>query len=150
MVRSWRQPDFATVNVCEEGASEVLGALVEARVGVEAGVWTVEDVERLIATRFSGRVSRVLVEPVDVPVGEAEKLVGDIHAALDRYRVRAPRLQRGDGESTWILVRDAVRRGIDTRVGLEDTLYMPNGETAGSNVVLVRAARGLGAGTGGG
>lgn len=150
MVRSWRQPDFATVNVCEEGASEVLGALLEAGVGVEAGVWTVEDVERLLATGFSDRVSRVLVEPVDVTISRAEKLVDDIHAALDSYRVRAPRLQHGDGESTWILVRDAVKRGIDTRAGFEDTLYMPDGESAVSNAALVRAAQGLGAGTGGG
>lgn len=149
MVRSWRQPDLATVNVCEEGASEVLGALLEAGVGIEAGVWTVGDVERLVATGFSDRVSRVLVEPVDVTVGEAEALVGDIHAALDTYRVHAPRLQHGDGESTWVLVRDAVKRGIDTRVGFEDTLYMPDGERVASNAALVRAAQRLGAGTGG-
>jgi uncharacterized protein (DUF849 family) len=47
---------------------------------------------------------------------------------------------------TWILIEDAVRRGLDTRVGLEDTLYLPDGSHAPGNAALVRAARDLGAG----
>lgn len=45
-----------------------------------------------------------------------------------------------------MLLGDAVRRGLDTRVGFEDTLYGPDGEQATSNEMLVRAARELGAG----
>ena len=44
-----------------------------------------------------------------------------------------------------MLLRDAVRRGLDTRVGLEDTLHGPNGERTTGNEALVRAARELGA-----
>lgn len=47
--------------------------------------------------------------------------------------VKAPRLQHGYGEVTWILIEDAVRRGLDTRVGLEDTLYLPDGSPARNN-----------------
>jgi uncharacterized protein (DUF849 family) len=54
--------------------------------------------------------------------------VDAIHHALDRLGLTAPRLQHGDGEATWVLLADAVHRGISTRIGLEDTLYKPNGE----------------------
>jgi uncharacterized protein (DUF849 family) len=40
-----------------------------------------------------------------------------------------------------VLLADAVRRGISTRIGLEDTLYEPNGERTAGNEALVRAAR---------
>jgi uncharacterized protein (DUF849 family) len=65
----------------------------------------------------------------------------DIHRALDHAGIAAPRLQHGDGDATWVLIEDAVRRGLDTRVGLEDTQYDPDGERVASNEALVRHAR---------
>lgn len=46
-----------------------------------------------------------------------------------------------------MLLVDAVRRGLDTRIGLEDTMLEPTGERTTGNESLVRAARELGAGT---
>jgi uncharacterized protein (DUF849 family) len=129
LVRAWREPDYASVNLSEPGALELMEALVGIGVGIEAGVWTVEDAERLAATGFGERVTRILVEP-----GE-----------LDELGLASPRLQHGDGRVTWVLLRDAVRRGLDTRVGLEDTLRGPDGERTTGNEALVRAARELGA-----
>jgi uncharacterized protein (DUF849 family) len=45
-----------------------------------------------------------------------------------------------------VLLIDAVRRGLDTRIGLEDTLLGPNGKRTTGNEALVRAAREFGAG----
>jgi len=70
-------------------------------------------------------------------------MVDAIHQILDRADVKAPRLPHGDGELTWILIEDAVRRGLDTRVGLEDTLYLADGSRARNNAALVTAARNL-------
>ncbi|MGN6634958.1 MAG: 3-keto-5-aminohexanoate cleavage protein [Oryzihumus sp.] len=39
-----------------------------------------------------------------------------------------------------------MRRGLDTRVGLEDTLRLPDGTPAPDNAALVAAARARGAG----
>jgi uncharacterized protein (DUF849 family) len=39
-----------------------------------------------------------------------------------------------------------VRRGIDTRIGLKDTQYEPNGQLTTGNEALVRVARDLVAG----
>ena len=121
--------------------------LIQAGIGIEAGVWTVEDAERLAASGLGGQVSRILVEPVEVSAADALGLVEDIHRELDRLGLTAPRLQHGDGEATWVLLTDAIRRGLDTRIGLEDTLYEPNGEPTAGNEALVRAARRRGAGT---
>ena len=146
MIESWHEPDFATVNLCEDGASDVMAALATAGVGIEAGLWSTDDVELLVASGFATQVERVLIEPVDVSAADAESVVAGIHEALDRHGLSAPRLQHGDGESTWILIRDAIRRGIATRIGFEDTLELPSGDLATSNADLVRAARRLGAG----
>ena len=145
-IRAWRKPDLATVNVSEEGSAEVMTALLEAGVGIEAGIWSPEHVEPFIATGLADRVARILVEPVEVKASDAEEIVGEIHARLDGHGLRMPRLQHGDGEATWVLISDAVGRGVDTRVGFEDTLYGPDGEDAESNQALVRSARALGAG----
>jgi uncharacterized protein (DUF849 family) len=146
LVRAWRAADYASVNVSEDGSEDVMAALLDAGVGIEAGVWSVEDAERLAASGLGDRVTRILVEPVDVPATGGVAVVEEIHAALDRLGLTAPRLEHGDGEATWVLIEDAVRRGFDTRVGMEDTLHGPGGEPTAGNAALVRAARELGAG----
>jgi uncharacterized protein (DUF849 family) len=146
LVAGWSAPEYASVNLSEAGAADVMRTLLEAGVGIEAGVWSVEDAERLAASGLGDRVTRVLIEPVAVSAGDALAVVDGIHAALDRLGLTAPRLQHGDSEATWVLLRDAIRRGIDTRIGLEDTVAGPDGARTDGNAALVRAARGLGAG----
>jgi uncharacterized protein (DUF849 family) len=152
LVRDWRAPDYTSVNLSEAGATDVMETLIGAGIGIEAGVWTVEDVERLASSGLGDRLTRILVEPGELQLeGSGDKasgaigLVEDIHEALDRFGLTAPRLQHGDGEVTWTLLADAVRRDLDTRIGLEDTLHGPDGERTVGNEALVRAARELGA-----
>jgi hypothetical protein len=47
--------------------------------------------------------------------------VDAVHQVLDTAGLEAPRLEHGDGAAIWILIEDAIRRRLDTRVGLEDT-----------------------------
>jgi uncharacterized protein (DUF849 family) len=144
LVAGWTEPDYASVNLSEPGATEIMAVLMEAGIGIEAGVWTVSDAERLAASGMGAEVTRILVEPVDAGSGAVE-LIGGIHAVLDALVLSAPRLEHGDGEATWLLLCDAVERGVDTRIGLEDTLAEPGGQPATGNEALVRAARALGA-----
>lgn len=146
LVRSWRAPDYASVNISEQDSEQVMEALLTAGVGIEAGVWSVMDAERLAASGFGDRLVRILIEPVDAEPAGAVELVEGIHRTLDRLGLNTPRLQHGDGAATWVLLRDAVRRGLDTRVGLEDTVLDPDGARTAGNKALVRAARALGAG----
>jgi uncharacterized protein (DUF849 family) len=146
LVQRWSAPDYSSVNLSEPGATEIMEALIQAEVGIEAGVWTVDDAERLAASGVGGQVTRILVEPPEFGAADAVARVEAIHGALDGLGLSAPRLQHGDGEATWVLLTDAIRRGLDTRIGLEDTQYEPNGERTAGNEALVRAARALGAG----
>jgi uncharacterized protein (DUF849 family) len=152
LVRAWCAPDYTSVNLSEPGATDVMATLIGAGIGIEAGVWTVEDVERLADSGLGDRLTRILIEPGELQLlksndkaSDAIGLVEDIHEALDSHGLTAPRLQHGDGEVTWTLLEDAVRRGLDTRIGLEDTLHGPGGDRTSGNEALVRAARELGA-----
>lgn len=139
LVSGWDGPDMASVNLSEEGAGSVMAALLEQGIGVEAGVWSVADVHRLAATGLQDRMLRVLVEivhPVEDPQAEARA----IDQALDRIGSAAPRLHHGEGEATWPVLRQALRLGHDIRIGLEDTLTLPDGSPAASNESLVQAA----------
>ena len=70
------------------GASQCVSAGARAflatGVGIEAGVWTVEDAELLVGCGLAGRVTRVLIEPAEVSRLDAVPLVSAIHDALDR------------------------------------------------------------------
>jgi uncharacterized protein (DUF849 family) len=49
-------------------------------------------------------------------------------------------LLHGEGTSCWPALRHAARRGLATRIGLEDVLELPDGTPAPDNAALVRAA----------
>ncbi|HEX2085598.1 MAG TPA: 3-keto-5-aminohexanoate cleavage protein [Solirubrobacteraceae bacterium] len=140
LVAAWREPDFASVNLSEEGAPGVMRALLAAGIGVEAGVWSPEDAERLAATGPADRLTRVLVEVMEGGVAEAQA----IEVALDELGIRGPRVLHGEEAACWPVLAYARSTGRDTRIGLEDTLALPDGTPAPSNEALVRAALALG------
>ena len=131
LIAAWTEPDYASVNVSEDGALQVIRALRGSGIGVEAGVWSVEDARWLKREAPQG-LTRILIEPVDADPSTAIELIEEI-----RYEASgAPLLQHGDGAATWPLLEDAVRAGIDTRIGLEDT-------READNPTLVRRAMSL-------
>ena len=136
------RPDFASVNVCEDGWAEVTGLLAQAGIAVEAGVWTVADVTAAAAASpIPGRLLRVMVEVSNVTAGQATEVAWDILSALDRSALRAaPRLLHGEQAGCWPLIAYAGRLGLATRIGLEDTLAGPDGEPVSGNAELVRHA----------
>ena len=140
LVARWTAPAFASVNLQEDGAADVMRALIDAGIGVEAGVWTVEEADALAATGLADQLLRVLVEPMDGDDGAATRRAGAIDERLDAHGIVAPRVHHGEGLATWAVLEQALRRGHGIRVGLEDTLVLPDGTRAGSNADLVAAA----------
>jgi uncharacterized protein (DUF849 family) len=138
-------PDFASVNLSEQGWLEVARALLDRNVGVEAGLDSIADVDALASSGLAERCLRVLVE-VPEAAEDAVRLAADIDEALDRAGIGVPRLHHGEGRATWSVLEAAVRRGRDIRVGLEDTLVLPDGSPARDNAELVRTAASLVAG----
>lgn len=139
-IRSWTEwPNYVSVNFAEDGAAELCELLQRLGVGIEAGVWTVVDVEALLASGFARHVVRVLVEPQELEPLDAETTADRISSALDRADVR-PRVFHGYGIATWRVIEYALEGAWDVRVGLEDTLVLPDGSPAGGNLDLVQAA----------
>jgi uncharacterized protein (DUF849 family) len=136
LIAGWSEPDYASVNVCEDGAFEVMRALSDRGIGIEAGVWTTADARRL-AERQPPGLTRILVEPVDADPATATALVDEIAKLL----APAPILGHGDGAATWPLLHAAVERGWDTRIGLEDTREAGNAELVRRAMSFIRAAR---------
>jgi uncharacterized protein (DUF849 family) len=143
-VRTWRTlPDFAGVNFSEAGADELCAALLEMGIGVESGLWTPGDVQTLAASGHASRCLRILIEPLRTQdFAKAVATVEAIEQVLDSYRLDAPRLLHGKDATVWPLIDLAAERGYDTRVGMEDTLLLANGQTARDNALLVQMARG--------
>src|SRR3954454_7695474 len=135
-IGAWREPDYASVNVSEEHFEDVVRALQANGIGVEAGVWSVEDAQRLSAANLGDALTRILVDPVDADPATAPELVAAIRAPLS-----GPVLQHGDGAATWVLIEDAARRGFDTRVGLEDTQEAGNEELVRRAMSLINDRR---------
>jgi uncharacterized protein (DUF849 family) len=140
-IAEWRAlPDFASVNFHEEGAAAVASALLDRNVGVEVGVINAGAAEALVASGLAERCVRVLIEPVEPTTDEALATVDAIERVLDAGAPDVPRLLHGREATAWDLVAEAGRRGYDTRIGMEDTIRMPDGKIAPGNGDLVRAA----------
>lgn len=142
-IAAWREPDMASVNVSEAGHVEVMAALESAGVGIEGGVWTVEDVEALAASGYADQLVRVLLEPRDEDALTVIGTTAAIHAALDAAGIDAPRVQHGYELATWEVIRHAREHGHGWRVGLEDTFVLPDGTRTESNAHLVTAGLAL-------
>ena len=87
------------------------------------------------------RCLRVLLELPDCPDEMATlRLANQIIARLTAASAGESILLHGEGASAWPLLRHALYLGLDTRVGLEDTLHLPDGRCARDNAVLVAHA----------
>jgi uncharacterized protein (DUF849 family) len=140
-VRAWQVlPDFASVNWFEDGPEELAELLLAMGVGVEAGLASVENAEAFAASRVASRCLRALVE-VRAQDGErGVELTSAMDAVLERAGLTLPRLHHGFNQYTWGIIGAGFDKGRDVRVGLEDTLVLPDGREPRDNAELVAAA----------
>jgi len=119
-IAAWQVlPDYVSVNLIEEDAPEVI-ALADAP-----------------------RCLRTLLEMNEQDVAEAIAATEGIRAVLARAGLGLPSMLHGYEATKWRLYREALRRGLDTRIGLEDGKHLPSGAVAESNEALIRAASDL-------
>lgn len=136
-VAAWAHPpDVVSLNLSEQGAVELGEALIERGIGIEAGVFTLDDADALLAAPWAGAIHRVLVEVIfehedDAAVRLAHEI--DVRvAALGR-----PRIWHGDARANWAVVDAGLAAGVGVRVGLEDTLIGRDGGAAPGNAAQV-------------
>ena len=143
LVRTWKVlPDFASVNWQEPGTEALTAALLDRGVGVEAGLWHDQAVESWLASPHRDDCFRVLIElPDGLDAVESRRNADTLLAAVTA-KVSDPSrlLLHGQGSSCWPALSYAAERGLATRIGLEDTLELPDGSAAPHNLALVRAA----------
>ncbi|MFH8992103.1 3-keto-5-aminohexanoate cleavage protein [Streptomyces sp. NPDC017940] len=144
-VREWEVlPDHASVNWHEPGAEELARALLERGIGVEAGIWSGTDgAARFAASPLGPRVLRVLAEVTDPDPATAAATARHLLAAIGTAHGR-PVLLHGEEGGTWPVLTLATRLNLARRIGIEDTLHLPDGRRARSNAELVAAALRLG------
>jgi uncharacterized protein (DUF849 family) len=130
-------PDFASVNWHEPGAEDLARLLLSKGLGVEAGIFHSEAAESWAASEIAEHCMRVMIElPPEADVATADDLLSQVMAADSA----APVLLHGLDESCWPLLEHAGVRGVQARIGLEDTLRLPDGSIATDNAALVSAA----------
>jgi uncharacterized protein (DUF849 family) len=147
MIREWEGVDCATVNLSERGFERVMQVMADAGIGIDVGLWAPDEMGVLLASGFLPYAQRISIEldpgePYYL-TGEPSALAQQVNDALDAAGSTCPRLTHGMNDWTWPLVADAFRRGHDTRVGFEDSVYLPDGTRADSNAQLVQAALAL-------
>lgn len=140
-IEAWTElPDHASVNWHESGADEVAALLLRRGVAVEAGLWDAAGFEVWKRSPVRDQCLRVLIELPDEPAEtvreHAEAMIA--HVSLEEPDLRI--LLHGEEGSTWPVFDLAVEFGLDVRIGLEDTLLLPDGSSAPGNAALVRAA----------
>ncbi|MBU2669024.1 3-keto-5-aminohexanoate cleavage protein [Actinoplanes bogorensis] len=144
MIREWEGVDVATVNLSEDGFEQVMAAMLDVGIGIDVGLWAPQEMPALLASGLLPQAARISIEldpgePYFLD-GPPETVARTLNDRLDEAGSTCPRLTHGMNDWTWPLVRDAFRRGHDTRVGFEDSVLLPDGTTATSNADLVRAA----------
>ena len=127
-------PDFASVNWHDDGATDVAGALLDRGIAVEAGLHSLRAARAFTSSPLREECLRVLVR---LPSASSLLLADEI---LDEVGDELPVLLHGEGDSCWSALRRALELGLDCRIGLEDTLELPDGSPASSNAQLVRVA----------
>ena len=138
LIESWTVlPDFCSVNFAEPGTEELGDLLLNKGIAVEAGLSSIADARIFVASPLRDRCLRVLIEIEPGGPDDPVKTAAAIIRILDAGGVHLPRLQHGLGTCAWPILRDALARGYDVRIGLEDTLTLRDNSRAAKNADLV-------------
>ncbi|BBZ30283.1 hypothetical protein MMAD_45780 [Mycolicibacterium madagascariense] len=130
-------PDFASLNWHEPGSPELAEVLLGKGLGVEIGLFHLEAAASWAESPMAEHCMRVMIElqgHEDVAVADA------MLARIAEVGSPAPVLLHGLDESCWPLLEQAGACGVQTRIGMEDTLKLPDGSIAPDNAALVSAA----------
>jgi uncharacterized protein (DUF849 family) len=141
-INEWKNvPDFISVNIIEDDAIEIAELLISKGVKIEAGLNEKKAAEKFAESGLYKNCLRVLIEPEPEKLNDAIECVNEIEEVLDKNGIEVPRLLHGFNSVSWEILREAKRRGYDSRIGMEDTIYLENGEGVKSNLDLINYAK---------
>ncbi|WP_290690997.1 MULTISPECIES: 3-keto-5-aminohexanoate cleavage protein [unclassified Haematobacter] len=134
------RPDFVSVNLSEADAPEVIALMQRQRIGVEAGLSSLEDVRRLLPLE-PGNCLRFLVEMETADFAAQRKEAEEMIRRLADAAPHVPVLLHGMNATAWRFVDMAAEQGLATRIGLEDVLTLPDGSPADNPRLVAEAVR---------
>ncbi len=133
-------PDYVSVNLSEADAPDVIRQMMERGIGIEAGLATLEDAQRFVLLPEARHCLRILIEIEEQEVGAARKLAHGIITILDDAALKPPRQLHGFDATQWPLYEEALRLGLEQRIGLEDGRLLPDGRISRGNAEMIAAA----------
>jgi uncharacterized protein (DUF849 family) len=140
-INAWENiPDFISVNMIEDNGIEISNLLISKGVLIEAGLNEKKAAEIFVESNLIKSCYRVLIEPEPEELDSAIQTINEIEKVLDAHDVKTPRLLHGFNAVSWDILREAKRRGYDSRIGMEDTLYLENGKMVKSNLEIIQYA----------
>ena len=141
LVQSWTAlPEFATVDVWQDGWFGLMKVLLEAGVSVEVGVSNVEEAQLFVESDLVAKCARLMLEPMSPDPTAAFAHALAAREVVESAGYRGPVLLHGWNDTAWPMLRAAIELCCDVRIGLEDTLVLPDGRTASGNAELVAVA----------
>lgn len=140
-ISDWKfVPDFISVNIIEDDAVKVARLLISKGVKIEAGLNEKKAAEIFVESDLIADTFRILIEPEPEDLSLALITINEIEDVLNKAGIRIPRLLHGFNSVAWDVLREAKRRGYDSRIGMEDTIFLENGTMVNSNLELIKHA----------
>jgi uncharacterized protein (DUF849 family) len=141
LVAGWTElPELVTANMGEAGIAQLCAHLIERRVGIEAGLLSLDDAEAFVRSGLADHCIRALVEPLDGDSADAVAHAAAMEGVLAAAEITLEQVHHGDDLASWAVNARALQLGHGIRTGLEDTTVLPDGQKAPDNAALIRAA----------
>jgi uncharacterized protein (DUF849 family) len=121
----------------EDDAIKISKLLLAKGVKIEAGLNEIKAAEIFVESELVDNCFRILIEPEPEIFSLAIETVNQIEQVLNTAGIKIPRLLHGFNSVAWDVLREAKRRGYDSRIGMEDTIYREDGEMVNSNLDLI-------------
>jgi uncharacterized protein (DUF849 family) len=140
-INAWENiPDFISVNMIEDDAIEISKLLISKGVKIEAGLNEKRAAELFAESDLVKDCYRILIEPEPEVLNSAIETINEIENVLDKHKIKIPRLLHGFNAVSWEILKEAKKRGYDSRIGMEDTIYTEDGVMVKSNLELIQFA----------
>ena len=127
----------------EDDAIEILKVLMSKGIKIEAGLNETKAAEIFAESDLVNDCFRILIEPEPEEIDAAIEIINEIEKVLNKYKIEIPRLLHGFNAVSWEILKEAKKRGYDSRIGMEDTIYTGDGEMVKSNLELIEYAKKL-------
>lgn len=141
-IKSWKiLPDFVSINYDEIGFEKVAELISNRGIQIEIGLGAIKSAKNFTENNTKGDFLRILLEPQEQILESAIETVYKIENHISVCGIKLPFLLHGFNKTCWDFLKIAFEKKYQTRIGFEDTLVLPNGEKAMSNMELLEQAQ---------